>query len=297
MGESDSDARTRVMLASSRRRNATCIPSHLVRGWATSPCWASILIAGLIVAFAAFSVLRPRHRPSIRGHPAESILAEYESHAVACLVQGDVSPPLDALDARDLDSIVALLARVLHTYEQRDFDSFLTWHERDLDFSSFARKTDVPRLREYALELNAGAEVPNDWIGALAVFWAAYYASGPPVGRFLPETTRLRLARAEFVAEAWNRSFEVFRAENSENHIAHHLVIPHRRLPQDATGKANELLWMDLAIDFETPHGASARLIARFVWDAPDEEWFLQRAATADLDASGNVPERRHLIL
>jgi hypothetical protein len=248
------------------------------------------------VAIVFGLLTRARQRPSIRSDPAKSTPVEYESYAIACLVQGDIVPPVDELDTPELDSIVAVLALVLHTYENADFGSFLKWHERDLDFAAVARDADIERIREYARELNAPVEAPNDWVGALAVYWSAYYHE-PPVARFLPETTRIRLARAPFVAESWNRSFDTFRAENSGNHIAHHLVIPHRRPPEDATNRANELMWMDLAIDFETPHGLSARLIARFVWDPLDEEWFLQRAATADLSASGSVPERRHLIL
>ncbi len=250
------------------------------------------VLAALVSAF----LLRAPDRPSIRSDPAKLVPVAYESYAVACLVQGDVSPPVDELDTQHFDSIVAMLALVLHTYEQADFGSFLKWHGRDLDFAARTRNADVERIREYVLELNGRVEVPQDWVGALAVYWAAYYEA-PPVARFVPETTRIRLTRDTFVAESWNQSFDTFRIENSGNHIAHHLVIPHRRAPEDATNEANELMWMDLAIDFETQHGLAARLIARFVWDPLDGEWFLQRAATADLSASGGVPERRHLIL
>ncbi len=229
--------------------------------------------------------------------PPAPVPREYPDRAVDCLVWGEVDPPLSALAEPELDSIVAILARMLHAYEKADFGSFLALRRDDLEHARGCRASGVEELRRLSLELGVPAQaVPEDWIGALEVFWKAYYER-PPVARFVPESTRLQLHRGVRVEDLgdWQEAFDQASAALAGPRIEHRLVIPHRSgLAALAAGPAG-LTWMDLELGFESCDGVPGHLLVRFVQDGG--AWFLQRAFTVYAESATFESPRCQLIL
>ncbi|MFN0242907.1 MAG: hypothetical protein ACKVWV_08465 [Planctomycetota bacterium] len=217
---------------------------------------------------------------------------------MSCLALGEVTPPLSEIEAQELESIVATLARMLGAYQHADFQAFTDGRRADLAFASRSRADRVEELRAIARELGVrGEDVPHDWLGALAVFWSAYYVR-PPLAHVVAESARLEFARddPEGVA-AWESSFDALRDAIDGPRTEHHLAVPHRRSVAEVRRSAGTLTWMDFSVRFETPGGETGRLLCRFVWDETDTDWFLHRAVTAYPPRSGNVPDRRNFIL
>lgn len=285
------DARTASTAAWRLRRGST---------WPRFGVSVGITLTALAAVAAVVIGLAVRSRPagaSRRSPMSRAIPTAYEDVAVACLALGDVAPPLAEIDARELDSIVATLARMLGAYEHADFETFADWRRADLAFAAQSRAGRVEELRAIARELGVRSEdVPQDWVGALATFWSAYYVR-PPLAHVVAESARLRVVREDVDAEAWEASFDALRDAIDGQRIEHHLAIPHRRSVSEVRRAARALTWMDFAVRFETHAGETGRLLCRFVWDETDDDWFLHRAVTAYPRRSGNVPDRRNFIL
>lgn len=283
------DARTQPR-AESRRRS----------GWTGLLLAASIGIAVITLTALMIGLAeRSRTARAPRRSSAQPVIPSvYEDVAVSCLALGEVTPPLAEIDGQALESIVATLARMLGAYQHADFQAFLDGRRADLAFASLSRADRVEELRATVRELGVrGEDVPHDWVGALAVFWSAYYAR-PPLAHVVAESARLVVARddpAEVVA--WESSFDALRDAIEGQRIEHHLAVPHRRSVSEVRRVAGTLTWMEFSVRFETPDGETGRLLCRFVWDEADTDWFLHRAVTAYPQRSGNVPDRRNFIL
>jgi hypothetical protein len=208
-----------------------------------------------------------------------------------------VRPALSELPDADLDALVQIVARLIGAYERADFDSFLALRAGDLAGVGERRAGDLEALRALGRELRIPErELRAGWIGVLARFWDAYYERAP-VARFLPEETRVEL-HSEGLGErslgSWEESFAALRDRVRGPWIQHDLVVPHRRAIEEIALDAGPLRWIDLELGFETRAGSHARLVARFVQDNGEKEWYLHAAAT--VYTVGDRSER-HLIL
>jgi len=241
--------------------------------------------------------LRASRPASPRFQPGE-VPSEQRDLAVACLVLGKATPPVDELTDAELEAIVTIVARLTHAYERASFDSFLALRAADVEFAEEEHASDLEELRALCLELGVAAhEIPEGWVGALGTFWTAYYVR-PPVARFVPEEARVELRSDEAplrVGEDWERSFESLCNRIPGATIWHRLMIPHRNPIEEIAAAVGKLTWIDLDLRFESTGAPAGRLVTRFVWDGTTSEWFLERGATVYDD---DVPsDGRHLVL
>jgi hypothetical protein len=255
--------------------------------------WAALLaLPGGILAWAR----RPAAHastPSVASLPADQF-----DRGIACLASGVVQPSLSELSEADLRAVAGIIGRLLHSYENGAFESFLALRASDLEFAAEARAGDLWQAREFVREL--GNQEPDleecGWVETMRRYWASYYAE-PPVASFLLERSAVRLHREGLGArslEDWQHSFEALRDREPGPTIQHELVIPHRREIERVARDSGRLQWLDLELPFEARPGGGGRLVTRFVWDAANHEWFLHAAAT--VYANGARVER-HLIL
>jgi hypothetical protein len=218
--------------------------------------------------------------------------------AVACVTLGTVSPPIDALDDVELHRLLDVLGHVLCAYEDGRFESFLALRRGDLEQAERNEVIDTTELQKYALELGVPSQaLKNDYVGSLATFWNALYER-PPVSHFIPESTSIALHDEPFeiaVLPRWSASFDAL--YEGRLTFRHRLTIPHRVALEELIASAHRLRWFDLRIAFECRDTARRELVARFVWDESNAEWFLQRAATVHLDPHDHEPVTSNLIL
>lgn len=252
-----------------------------------------LLVGGL--ALWAYLVAAPPVHPQPR--PVARPLVDL---AVACLALGRVEPPLEQLSGPELDDAVEILARLIAAYGERDFDSFLALRAADLAHAEARRRDQADELRALCIALGRRPDgLPSSWRGLLEAYWTAYYVEAP-VARFRPEETVLAFLRAAQASapaelEAWEAGFERLCAERQGFRLDHRPVVPHRRSLERVVREARALRWLDLQLAYDAHDGAAGWLIARFVWDARVEEWFLHRATTV-LDGELR-DDRRHLVL
>jgi hypothetical protein len=217
---------------------------------------------------------------------------------VACLAAGHMDPPVETLADGELAELVELVARLRAAYERADFDSFLALRWRDLEHANGAREDRVRELRALCRQLRVPRfALDGDWTELLGAYWHAYYRA-PPVARFRPEETRAVLQVVEVPGAelaVWEAGFERLHEERPGAAIEHTLVVPHRRTLAAVAADPGPLRWLDLELGFEAHDGTAGRLIARFVWDGPTEEWFLHRATTLSDGERGD--DARFLVL
>lgn len=257
-----------------------------------------LAVAGLVLGVGLALLLDyargapPRSRCQAR--PLERELADL---AASCLGAGTVQPPVGELSEAELGAIIEILGRLIGAYARRDFDSYLALRAPDLAHAERALGERREELRDLCVELGQRREaLPSAWMALLETYWQAYYVVAP-VARFQPEATVVVLQRARPCAplSAWEADFEALCAPHPGFRLRHRMMVPHRRALARVAGEDDTLTWIDLQLAFEAHDGAAGWLIARFVWDARMEEWFLHRATTV-LD--GELREgRRHLVL
>ncbi len=260
----------------------------------------ALLLIVVAVSILAHCVVGKRRGPiESLGIGPTPIPQEYRDYVISCLALGEITPPIESLDDAHLDAIVSLIAPVFHAYERADFGSFVALRAGDLEFARGEQAHRLGELRGFVRELGIPEpEIPRDWLGALSAFWSAYYDQ-PPVERFVPESLRVALHIGRPILRSsgqWDRSFESIRDRKSGFTIEQRLMVPHRASLEEIIGAGGALTWIDVDAGFETREAVVGRLVARFVWDEINGEWFLHRAATI-YDGGQGPTGRCHLIL
>lgn len=224
--------------------------------------------------------------------------AEAREFALACLGAGECRPAIGELDDRELEEILAILARLVSSYGERDFGSFLALRHGDLDSAEQRRDEDRGELRALCVELGTPeGELPDDWTGLLETYWHTYYRE-PPVSHFRPENTLVVLHREGLGAHSlgtWEAEFEALVAARQGARLRHRMMVPHRRSIEQVARDFGPLRWLDVQLAFVAHDAAEGWLVARFAWDGRVGEWFLHRATTV-LDGELR-DDRRHLVL
>jgi len=251
---------------------------------------------GLVLAVAAglLGGIRACGRPVPRPQPLNRELRDL---GTACLALGEVQPPLAEISDADLEAMVEILGRLIAAYQYGDFDSFLALRAGDLEYSNQARAGELDELRGFCRELGVRDEsLRGDWVDVLGRYWTAYYAR-PPVARFLPETTRVELHLEGLRGadlSSWESGFEALTPPHAKGVIRFDLSVVHRRAIEVVAADSGPLVWLDLALDFETPACGRSHLFVRFVRDAVAAVWFLHRAASAWM--TGANPDRQLVL-
>jgi hypothetical protein len=211
---------------------------------------------------------------------------------------GTVSPAMNEMDDVHLGRVLNVLGHLLCAYEDGRFESFIALRRGDLARAEQNPVVDITELRTYATELGVPPEdLKRDYVGSLRAFWNALYKR-PPVSRFIPESTSIVLHddRLEIAGlPRWSESFDAL----CDGRVAfrHRLTIPHRVALEQWIARDPRLQWFDLRLEFECRGSAHRQLVARFVWDDRNGEWFLHRAATLYLDPRDHEAVTSNLIL
>ena len=212
--------------------------------------------------------------------------------AVACLAEGQSTPSVSELSDADLTLVTRILGQLVQSYVQADFVAFLALRRGDLDRRSGSQDLLEP-LASLCRELGMKEQdIPAGWLERLEAFWRRYYAE-PPARVFLPEDARVALREGVIEPATLEVEFKA-RVDGHTGAVLHHrLVIPHERGLEELAGEFSR--WLDLELAYEPQDGGIDWLIARFVWDGREEEWFLQRATT--VSEGERRADRRHLLL
>jgi len=218
--------------------------------------------------------------------------------AVACLGAGETRPELAAVGDEDFQAAVSILARLIAAYAEGDYGSYLALRAGDLAHAETVQAEHCEEVRGYCRSLGVAPEaLPRGWIGLLGAYWEAYYRR-PPLERVVPEGARVEWHAEGLGArtiEAWEQDFEARCTGRGEARLDHHPMVPHRRTIDAVVRDAGRLRWLDVELAYVAPDAVRGRLIARFVWDTREEEWFLHRA-TSVLDGELG-DDRRYLVL
>jgi hypothetical protein len=249
-----------------------------------------------MVALGAAALAGTSLLPPHPGFRPRDLPPGVRDRALACLAMGTLRPEIAELTDRELEDVVEILGRLIDGYENREFDSFLALRAGDLDA---ANRTEIGRLGElrgFCAALGVDSARPSDWRGALEAYWHAYYREGP-AALFEPEASDVELHREQALGsfEAWEAGFDALVGARPGARLDHHPSVPHRRSAARLANEAGELRWLDVQLAFRASDGAGGRLITRFVWDAPEQEWFLHRATT--IHDEGSREDRLHLVL
>jgi hypothetical protein len=239
-----------------------------------------------------------RGAPPRARHHARPLEREIVDLAASCLGAGAVQPPVGELTDAELGALVEILGRLIGAYARRDFDSYLALRAGDLEHAERVQSERRDELRGLCIELGRRSEtLPLGWRALLGAYWEAYYRAEAPVARFRPESTVLVLHRERPSAPLaeWEAEFEALVVQHPGARVRHRMMMPHGRPLEDVAGDPPTLTWVDLQLAYDAHDGAAGWLIARFVWDARMEEWFLHRATTV-LDGELR-DDRRHLVL
>lgn len=251
---------------------------------------------GAVLALLLAAVARPARAP--RAAPP-AVPQAFRDLGVACLAMGRVSPPVDELSDPCIEAVVELLGRLMHAYGAADFGSFLALRANDLERAVETSGISIQALRDLGRELGVREhDLEGDWLAVLETYWSAYYGAGPPIVRFVPEETSVEVHDEGLLGrttEDWQRAFDALRDRTKGPWIEHNLVVPHRRSLARVAADVGPLRWIDVDLVFESASAIPARLVARFVWDGVESEWFLQRAVT--VFRYGEREVERHLIL
>lgn len=179
-----------------------------------------------------------------------------------------------------LEKMISGIDRFLKTYASADFDSFAQWHRNDLEFASQAKVKDAQQLRARMSGIMGipGSLIPLEWIPVTKLYWEKLYAAGAPLKGIDPASASI------FAGEFRGTELPDLEAAYEDakvSHSLHTLAVPHRRSLQELQASGAPLIWFTFRAKYQFRDGGAGRdVILRFVWDAQDQDWFLEGAAS-----------------